>query len=232
MSLTFSLKYLVNFCKASALSSQVKICLSNEVPLLVEYSVQGTSWLRFYLAPKVGLSLQLERLRSRAFERVADFSLYRLAMRSKWSFVRCDAFFDEGPFTTRRLLVDPHEMSLGGGYEVAHRIHWSRAENVVEGESQDTALHDIAWRGTAACCSIRKPREPTVMETNHLMLPVTLCGTHPSPRGQSAPNSNVMSLPLPLAMRAECTDDRWAVSVMQGQRRSVGSPATAGHLPK
>lgn len=59
VSLTFSLKYLVNFCKASALSSQVKICLSNEVPLLVEYSVQGTSWLRFYLAPKVGLSLQL-----------------------------------------------------------------------------------------------------------------------------------------------------------------------------
>lgn len=54
MSLTFSLKYLVNFCKASALSSQVKICLSNEVPLLVEYAVQGTSWLRFYLAPKVG----------------------------------------------------------------------------------------------------------------------------------------------------------------------------------
>lgn len=54
MSLTFSLKYLVNFCKASALSTQVKICLSNEVPLLVEYSIGGTSWLRFYLAPKVG----------------------------------------------------------------------------------------------------------------------------------------------------------------------------------
>ncbi|KAF3762540.1 proliferating cell nuclear antigen [Cryphonectria parasitica EP155] len=54
VSLTFSLKYLVNFCKASALSTQVKICLSNEVPLLVEYSIQGTSWLRFYLAPKIG----------------------------------------------------------------------------------------------------------------------------------------------------------------------------------
>lgn len=53
MSLTFSLKYLVNFCKASALSSRVKICLSNEVPLLVEYEISGNSWLRFYLAPKV-----------------------------------------------------------------------------------------------------------------------------------------------------------------------------------
>lgn len=53
VSLTFSLKYLVNFCKASALSSQVKICLSNEVPLLVEYTLSGSSYLRFYLAPKV-----------------------------------------------------------------------------------------------------------------------------------------------------------------------------------
>lgn len=53
VSLTFSLKYLVNFCKASALSNTVKICLSNEVPLLVEYNISGNSYLRFYLAPKV-----------------------------------------------------------------------------------------------------------------------------------------------------------------------------------
>jgi proliferating cell nuclear antigen len=57
VSLTFSLKYLVNFCKASALSEQVKICLSNEVPLLVEYGASGTSYLRFYLAPKVSIHL-------------------------------------------------------------------------------------------------------------------------------------------------------------------------------
>ncbi|KAF2278145.1 proliferating cell nuclear antigen [Westerdykella ornata] len=56
VSLTFSLKYLVNFCKASGLSAQVKLCLSNEVPLLVEYSLQdnSNSYLRFYLAPKIG----------------------------------------------------------------------------------------------------------------------------------------------------------------------------------
>lgn len=53
VSLTFSLKYLVNFCKAAALSNQVKICLSSEVPLLVEYNLSGSSYLRFYLAPKV-----------------------------------------------------------------------------------------------------------------------------------------------------------------------------------
>lgn len=55
VSLTFSLKYLVNFCKASGLSGQVKLCLSNEVPLLVEYALANNSYLRFYLAPKVRL---------------------------------------------------------------------------------------------------------------------------------------------------------------------------------
>lgn len=53
VSLTFSLKYLVNFCKAAGLSKTVRICLSNEVPLLVEYALAGSSYLRFYLAPKV-----------------------------------------------------------------------------------------------------------------------------------------------------------------------------------
>lgn len=53
VALTFSLKYLVNFCKAATLAPKVKICLSNEVPLLVEYTLSGSSYLRFYLAPKV-----------------------------------------------------------------------------------------------------------------------------------------------------------------------------------
>jgi len=54
VALTFSLKYLVNFCKAATLAPKVKICLSNEVPLLVEYTLSGSSYLRFYLAPKIG----------------------------------------------------------------------------------------------------------------------------------------------------------------------------------
>ena len=53
VALTFSLKYLVNFCKASGLSGTVKLCLSSEVPLLVEYTLASNSYLRFYLAPKV-----------------------------------------------------------------------------------------------------------------------------------------------------------------------------------
>lgn len=55
VALTFSLKYLANFCKASGLSKSVKVCLSNEVPLLVEYGLQNNSYLRFYLAPKVNV---------------------------------------------------------------------------------------------------------------------------------------------------------------------------------
>ncbi|KAK8114053.1 uncharacterized protein PG998_001456 [Apiospora kogelbergensis] len=57
VTLTFSLKYLVNFCKAQPLSDRVRICLSSEVPLLVEYLLsndQNTGHLRFYLAPKIG----------------------------------------------------------------------------------------------------------------------------------------------------------------------------------
>ncbi|KAG6053081.1 hypothetical protein E4U17_005055 [Claviceps sp. LM77 group G4] len=54
VTLVFSLKYLVNFCKASTLADHVKLCLSSEVPLLVEYILSGSSYLRFYLAPKIG----------------------------------------------------------------------------------------------------------------------------------------------------------------------------------
>ncbi|KAJ9286915.1 hypothetical protein DTO021C3_5435 [Paecilomyces variotii] len=53
VALTFSLKYLVNFTKATNLSSKVKLCLSQEVPLLVEYGL-GSGHLRFFLAPKIG----------------------------------------------------------------------------------------------------------------------------------------------------------------------------------
>lgn len=52
VALTFSLKYLNNFCKATGLSTSVRLCLSQEVPLLVEYGL-GSGHLRFFLAPKV-----------------------------------------------------------------------------------------------------------------------------------------------------------------------------------
>jgi len=53
VSLNFSLKYLVNFTKATPLSSRVSLSMSSEVPLLVEYKMEA-GYIRYYLAPKIG----------------------------------------------------------------------------------------------------------------------------------------------------------------------------------
>ena len=62
----------MNFCKASGLSGTVKLCLSNEVPLLVEYTLASNSYLRFYLAPKVRM-LSLTGERSKLLTTIADW---------------------------------------------------------------------------------------------------------------------------------------------------------------
>ncbi|CAK5263001.1 unnamed protein product [Mycena citricolor] len=53
VSLTFSLKYLVNFSKTANMTSKVELRLSNDVPLLVDYDF-GQGYVRYYLAPKIG----------------------------------------------------------------------------------------------------------------------------------------------------------------------------------
>ncbi|KAK2463305.1 hypothetical protein APHAL10511_004960 [Amanita phalloides] len=53
VSLTFSLKYLVNFAKSSNISNKVQLMMSNEVPLLVSYDFKQ-GHIRYYLAPKIG----------------------------------------------------------------------------------------------------------------------------------------------------------------------------------
>lgn len=53
VTLTFALRYLNYFTKATALSSQVTLSMSADVPLVVEYKVADTGYLRFYLAPKM-----------------------------------------------------------------------------------------------------------------------------------------------------------------------------------
>lgn len=79
VALTFSLKYLTNFCKASNLSSSVTLHLSQEVPLLVEYNL-GSGHLRFYLAPKV--------CRCRSWQdRTTLMTLCRLVTRTKHGMV-------------------------------------------------------------------------------------------------------------------------------------------------
>jgi len=53
VSLTFALRYLNFFTKATPMSEQVTLSLSKEVPLAVEYGVGDMGHLRYYLAPKV-----------------------------------------------------------------------------------------------------------------------------------------------------------------------------------
>lgn len=53
VTLTFALRYLNFFTKATALSSSVTLSLSKEVPLVVEYKIEDMGYIRFYLAPKI-----------------------------------------------------------------------------------------------------------------------------------------------------------------------------------
>lgn len=53
VSLTFALRYMNSFTKASPLSEQVTISLSSELPVVVEYKIAEMGYIRFYLAPKI-----------------------------------------------------------------------------------------------------------------------------------------------------------------------------------
>ncbi|KAM7270049.1 hypothetical protein ACFE04_029263 [Oxalis oulophora] len=53
VSLTFALRYMNSFAKATPLAGQVTISLSSELPVVVEYKIAEIGYLRFYLAPKV-----------------------------------------------------------------------------------------------------------------------------------------------------------------------------------
>jgi proliferating cell nuclear antigen len=53
VSLTFALRYLNFFAKATPLSKYVTLKMSPDVPLVVEYKVAELGNLRFYLAPKI-----------------------------------------------------------------------------------------------------------------------------------------------------------------------------------
>lgn len=53
VSLTFALRYLNNFTKATSLSPTVRLSLSKDLPITVEYEIEKLGYLRFYLAPKI-----------------------------------------------------------------------------------------------------------------------------------------------------------------------------------
>ncbi|KAG6550965.1 hypothetical protein Mapa_007580 [Marchantia paleacea] len=53
VSLTFALRYLNSFTKATTLSSTVTLSMSKELPVVVEYKIAEVGHIRFYLAPKI-----------------------------------------------------------------------------------------------------------------------------------------------------------------------------------
>lgn len=53
VSLTFALRYMNSFTKATPLSNTVTISLSSELPVVVEYKIAEMGYIRYYLAPKI-----------------------------------------------------------------------------------------------------------------------------------------------------------------------------------
>jgi proliferating cell nuclear antigen len=53
VSLSFALRYLTFFTKATPLSPTVSVSLSNDVPLVVEYTIEDNGYIKFFLAPKI-----------------------------------------------------------------------------------------------------------------------------------------------------------------------------------
>lgn len=53
VSLTFALRYMNAFTKATSLSDQVAISMSSDMPVVVEYKIAEMGYIRFYLAPKI-----------------------------------------------------------------------------------------------------------------------------------------------------------------------------------
>ena len=51
--LTFALRYLNFFTKATSLGGTVILSMSPEVPVVVEYPIGETGYIKYYLAPKI-----------------------------------------------------------------------------------------------------------------------------------------------------------------------------------
>ena len=53
VTLTFSMKYLNNFCKATPLSSHVLLSMTKDSPLVTEYTIPNLGYIKYFLAPKI-----------------------------------------------------------------------------------------------------------------------------------------------------------------------------------
>ncbi len=50
---TFSIKHLLNFTKATAMSDDLNLCISDGCPMMINYRMEHDSYVKFYLAPKL-----------------------------------------------------------------------------------------------------------------------------------------------------------------------------------
>lgn len=53
VTLSFALRYLNMFNKASSLTNSVKLMMAADTPLVVEYEIDTHGSLKYYLAPKI-----------------------------------------------------------------------------------------------------------------------------------------------------------------------------------
>ena len=53
VNLSFALKFMNNFAKGAALSDRVTMHFAADSPCMIEYTIEGLGFLRYYLAPKV-----------------------------------------------------------------------------------------------------------------------------------------------------------------------------------
>jgi proliferating cell nuclear antigen len=53
VTLTFAFRYLNMFTKARSLSSQVKLSMSPDIPLMLEYKIGKLGHIRYYLEPNI-----------------------------------------------------------------------------------------------------------------------------------------------------------------------------------
>lgn len=53
VTLSFALRYLNMFNKASCLTNSVKLMMAADTPLVVEYEIDTHGSLKYYLAPKI-----------------------------------------------------------------------------------------------------------------------------------------------------------------------------------
>lgn len=51
--LNFALRYLNLFTKATALGPTVTLSMSPDIPIVVEYPIEQSGYIRYYLAPKI-----------------------------------------------------------------------------------------------------------------------------------------------------------------------------------